>query len=187
MVTWRRGREILFDHLRATSIPLQPFLKSLFIEPPQRVPGTAVFLTATPEAAPHALMHSLKHYKVLHERVVFLTVEFRDVPWVPFEERVVCERLGHECWRVAVRYGFMNRPDVDRALEVCGALGLELDPMETSFFLSRETIVPVAGREGMALWRERMFAAMARNAGNVTDYFNIPTNRVVELGTRVEI
>jgi KUP system potassium uptake protein len=188
MVTWRRGREILFERLRAGSIPLQPFLKSLFSAPPQRVPGTAVFLTATPDATPHALMHSLKHYKVLHERVVFLTVEFRDVPWVRFEERVVCERLGHECWRVAVRYGFMNRPDVDRALVVCGALGLQLDPMETSFFLSREKIVPVAGNAGgMALWRERMFAAMARNAGNITDYFNIPTNRVVELGTRVEI
>ena len=191
MITWRRGREILFDRLRATSIPLQAFLKSLFIAPPQRVPGTAVFLTAAPEATPHALMHSLKHYKVLHERVVFLTVEFRDVPWVPFEERVVCERLGHECWRVAVRYGFMNRPDVDRALEVCGALGLELDSMETSFFISREKIVPAedsrAGGRSMALWRERLFAAMARNAGNVTDYFNIPANRVVELGTRVEI
>jgi KUP system potassium uptake protein len=187
MVTWRRGREILFERLRAASIPLDPFLKSLFTAPPQRIPGTAVFLTAQPDATPNALLHSLKHYKVLHERVVFLTVEYRDVPWVSFDERVRCERLGHDCWRVRVRYGFMNRPDVISALELCGALGLQFKEMETSFFLSREKIVPVEGKEGMALWRERLFAAMARNAGNVTDYFNIPTNRVVELGTRVEI
>ncbi|HEY6821036.1 MAG TPA: potassium transporter Kup [Burkholderiales bacterium] len=187
MVTWRRGRQILFERLRASSIPLDPFLKSLFTAPPQRIPGTAVFLTAQPDATPNALLHSLKHYKVLHERVVFLTVEYRDVPWVSFDERVRCERLGHDCWRVRVRYGFMNRPDVISALELCGALGLEFKEMETSFFLSREKIVPVEGKEGMALWRERLFAAMARNAGNVTDYFNIPTNRVVELGTRVEI
>jgi KUP system potassium uptake protein len=191
MVTWRRGREILFERLRAASVPLPPFLRSIFLAPPLRVPGTAVFLTATPESTPHALLHSLKHYKVLHERVVFLTVTFRDVPWVPFQDRVVCEPLGNDCWRVDVRYGFMNRPDVMRALELCGPHGLEFAPMETSFFLSREKIVPVAAKasesKGMALWRERMFAAMARNAGNITDYFNIPANRVVELGTRVEI
>ncbi len=187
MVTWHRGRQILYERLRADSIPLDVFLKSLFVAPPRRVPGTAVFLTAQPDATPHALLHSLKHYKVLHERVVLLTVEFRDVPWVPFEERVVCERLGHNCWRVRVRYGFMNRPDVTQALELCGALGLDFNLMETSFFLSREKLVPVAGAPGMALWRDRVFAAMARNAGSLTDYFNIPTNRVVELGTRVEI
>ena len=181
MTTWRRGRERLLAQLQESSVPLEPFLKSLFCEPPQRVSGTAVFLTATPDVTPHALLHSLKHYRTLHERVVFLTVEFRDVPWVAFEERVVCERLKNNCWRVRVRYGFMNRLDVVRALEVCGALGLEFDMMETSFFLSREKIVP------MASWRDRLFAAMARNAGNVTDYFNIPTNCVVELGTRVEI
>jgi KUP system potassium uptake protein len=190
MATWRRGRDILIERLRSTSVPLEPFLQSLFVDPPQRVPGTAVFLTATPDATPHALLHNLSHNKVLHERVVFLTVEIRDVPWLPFTERVVCQRLGHGCWRVRVRYGFMNRPDVTRALELCGDFGLEFDLMETSFFLSREKIVPVAGNvdgDGMALWRERMFAAMARNAGNITDYFNIPTNRVIELGTRVEI
>ncbi len=188
MSTWRRGRERLLSHLQDSSVPLAPFLKSLFADPPQRVTGTAVFLTATPDATPHALLHSLKHYRALHERVVFLTVEFRDVPWVPFEERVLCERLGNNCWRVRVRYGFMNPPDVMRALEVCGALGLEFEPMATSFFLSREKIVPGArGAGSMARWREHLFAAMARNAGNVTDYFNIPSNCVVELGTRVEI
>jgi KUP system potassium uptake protein len=181
MSTWRRGRERLFAHLRESSVPLEPFLKSLFSEPPQRVHGTAVFLTATPDVTPHALLHSLKHYRALHKRVVFLTVELRDVPWVPFEERARCERLGNDCWRVRVRYGFMNRLDVVQALELCGALGLELDMMETSFFLSREKIVPTAS------WRDRLFSAMARNAGNVSDYFNIPPNLVVELGTRVEI
>ncbi|MBV8031103.1 MAG: KUP/HAK/KT family potassium transporter, partial [Betaproteobacteria bacterium] len=187
MTTWRRGRQILFERLREASVPLAPFLESVFRQPPERVAGTAVFLTATPEATPNALLHSLKHYKVLHERVVFLTVEFRDVPWVPFDQRVKCETLGHNCWRVFVRYGFMNRPDVSKALELCSAFGLEFEPMDTSFFLSREKIVPTEERPGMALWRERLFAAVARNAGNITDFFNIPTNRVVELGTRVEI
>ena len=187
MVTWRRGREILFERLRAESMPLDAFLKSLFRDPPQRVPGTAVYLTATPETTPSALLHSLKHYKALHQRLVFLTIEFLDVPRAAFEERLTCERLGQDCWRVRVRYGFMNRPDVVRALEHAGALGLQVDMMDTSFFLSRQNIVPVAGPGGMAFWRERMFAAMARNAGNATEFFNIPPNRVVELGTRVEI
>jgi KUP system potassium uptake protein len=188
MTTWRRGREVMFERLSEASVPLLPFLKSLFAAPPLRVPGTAVFLTATPDATPHALLHNLNHNKVLHERVVFLTVEIRDVPWVSFEERITCERLGHGCWRVRVRYGFMNRPDVMRALEVCGALGLEFDFMQTSFFLSRQQVVPAPGGiSTMARWRERMFAAMARNAGNITDYFNIPTNRVIELGTKVEV
>jgi len=188
MTTWRRGREVMFARLNEVSVPLAPFLKSLFKDPPHRVTGTAIFLTATPDATPHALLHNLNHNKVLHERVVFLTVEIRDVPWVNFEERVTCERMGHGCWRVRVRFGFMNRPDVMRALEVCGALGLEFDMMQTSFFLSRQQVVPGAGGPSkMPRWRERMFSAMARNAGNVTDYFGIPTNRVIELGTRVEI
>ena len=187
MVTWRRGREILFARLRMAAMPLREFLDSVFRAPPGRVPGTAVFLTATPDGTPNALLHSLKHYRVLHERVVFLTVEFRDVPWVGFQDRVRCDSLGRDCWRVRVRYGFMNRPDVMAALETCASLGLELNPMETSFFLSRETIVPAAKVPAMALWRERLFAAMSRNARSVTDFFNIPANRVVELGTRVEI
>jgi KUP system potassium uptake protein len=187
MTTWRRGREILFQRLDESSVPLAPFLDSLFRDPPHRVPGTAVFLTATPDATPHALLHNLNHNKVLHERVVFLTVEIKEVPWVPFAERMTCEKLGHGCWRVRVRYGFMDRPDVTRALDLCGALGLEFEHMETSFFLSRQKIVPTQGGIGMAFWRDRLFAAMARNAGNVTDYFNIPANRVIELGSRVQI
>jgi len=187
MVTWKRGREILLERLRSAAWPLGSFLRSLFVSPPHRVQGTAVFLTSAPDATPHALMHSLKHYKVLHERNVFLTVEFEDVPWVAPEERVVCEPLGNDCWRVRARYGFMDRPDVGLALELCAPSGLVYEPMDVSYFLSREKIVPVAGTEGMALWRERLFAVLARNAGSITDYFNIPTNRVVELGTQVEI
>jgi KUP system potassium uptake protein len=186
MMTWRRGRSILVERLREDSVPLQPFLKSLLRDPPQRVPGTAVYLSANPEMTPHALLHTLKHFQTLQQRVVFLTVEFRDMPWVPFQERVTCEPLGDDCWRVRVRYGFMNRPDVLRALELCGALGLEIEPDQASYFVSRQNIVPVAKPGGMAVWRERLFAAMARNAGNVSAFFNVPDNRVIELGTRVQ-
>ena len=187
MMTWRRGRELLLARLRASSPPLVPFLESLYASPPHEVEGTAVFLTATRDATPYALLHSLKHYKVLHEQNVFLTVEFRDVPYVEMDERVACERLSHRCWQVTSRCGFMDQPDVTLALEMCGPCGLEVDPAQVSYFLSREKIVPGSTDNGMALWRDRIFVAMARNAGSVSDFFNIPTNRVVELGTRVEI
>ncbi|HVB46895.1 MAG TPA: potassium transporter Kup [Burkholderiales bacterium] len=189
MRTWRDGRNILLSRLRSGSVPLEQFLKSLFIEPPHRVPGTAVYLSATPDAVPHALLHNLNHNKVLHERVVFLTVMVKDVPWVPFDQRVSVEPLGHECWRVILQFGFKNRPDVSQALtELCKTQGLPVTMMETSFFLSRETLIPTVGApSGMALWRERLFAAMARNAGSAVAYFNIPPNRVIELGTQVEI
>ena len=187
MMTWRRGRAILRERIEAAGLPLAAFLESLFSSALVRVPGTAVFLTSAADATPHALLHSLKHYKVVHDQNVFLTVEFRDVPWVAAEERVQCEPIAHQCWRVLVRYGFMDSPDVPLALELCAPMGLALDPMEVSYFLSREKIVAVEGPGGMAMWRDRLFAAMARNAGSVTDFFAIPTNRVVELGTRVEI
>jgi KUP system potassium uptake protein len=189
MMTWRRGREIMLARLRSSTVPLGPFLESLFHDAPQRVPGTAVFLTATSDVVPHALLHNLYHNKVLHERVVFLTVTVKDVPWVPLDERVRVEPLGRECYRVMLDYGFMNRPDVSQALsELCPARGLDFDLMQTSFFLSRQIVVPIEGGEGgMALWRERMFAAMTRNSGSAIEYFNIPTNRVIELGTQVEI
>jgi KUP system potassium uptake protein len=152
------------------------------------VPGTAVFLTATPEVTPNALLHNLSHNKVLHERVVFLHVDIRDEPWVPKKERTVCQKLPDGVWRVRISYGFLDQPDVTRALKLCGGAGLEIDMMETSFFLSRQKIVPVSGGiASMATWRDRMFAAMARNAASITDFFNIPSNRVIELGTRVEI
>ena len=188
MVTWRRGRELLLEQLRESSVPLGPFLESLMLEPPPRIPGTAVFPTSTPDATPIALLHSLKHYKVLHERNIFLTVEFHDRPWiVDGDECVECEDLGHGCWRVTMNCGFMDLPDVRRALARCDVHGLTLDEMDVSYFLSREKVVPGAADRGMARWRDRVFCAMARNAGTVSDYFNLPANRVVELGTRVEI
>lgn len=188
MTTWRAGRDILFKRLRSSSVPLDALLPSLFISPPTRVPGTAVFLTATPEATPHALLHNLNHNKVLHERVVFLTVEVSNVPWVNIKEACEIEDMGHNCYRVVITFGFMNPPDIRMALSACEEKGLKFNIMETSFFLSREKIVPVATLDsGMPLWREHLFAAMARNAGTAVDHFNIPTNRVIELGTQVEI
>jgi KUP system potassium uptake protein len=189
MTTWRRGREILFERLRASTVPLEPFLESLFRDAPQRVAGTAVFLTATPEVVPHALLHNLYHNKVLHQRVVFLTVTGKDLPTVAPGERLTRQALGHECFRVTLAFGFMDRPDVWHALSELGPpQGLQFDLMQTSFFLSRETVIPVGGvAGGMALWRERIFATMARNAGSAVEYFNIPTNRVIELGTQVQI
>jgi len=189
MTTWRRGREILIERLRTSTVPLEPFLESLFRDAPQRVAGTSVFLTATPEVVPHALLHNLYHNKVLHERVVFLTVAGKDQPTIPLGERVTVQALGHECYRVTLAFGFMDRPDVWHALSELGPpKGLEFDLMQTSFFLSRETVIPVVGvAGGMAFWRERIFATMARNAGSAVEYFNIPTNRVIELGTQVQI
>ena len=188
-LTWRRGREILFERLRASTVPLEAFLESLFRDTPPRVPGTAVFLTATPDVAPHALLHNLYHNKVLHERVVFLTVTVKGVPTVPPEERVVVQQLPQQCYRVTLGFGFMDQPDVWKALsELCPAKGIAFDLMQTSFFLSRQIVVPVEGGEGgMALWRERLFAAQTRLSGSAVEYFNIPTNRVIELGTQVEI
>jgi KUP system potassium uptake protein len=189
MTTWRRGREIMFERLRASTVPLGPFLESLFRDVPQRVPGTAVFLTATPDVAPHALLHNLYHNKVLHERVVFLTVTVKDVPTVPPAERVSVHALPHHCYRVTLAFGFMDQPDVWGSLsQLCPAKGLEFDLMQTSFFLSRQIVVPSEGEVGgMAMWRERLFATQTRLSGSAVEYFNIPTNRVIELGTQVEI
>jgi len=187
MVTWRHGRERLQQQLRTSAVPLQPFLQSLYGEPPQIVPGTAVFCTSTPDVTPHALLHSLKHYRVLHERNVFLTVEFQDRPWIDPGEQVECEPLGNGCWRVLVHCGFMDLPDVEGALARCADKGLAIDAMEASYFLSREKIVPGAEDSGVTLWRDRIFAAMARNASSTSDFFDLPMNRVVELGTRIEI
>jgi KUP system potassium uptake protein len=186
MLTWWHGRGALVAHLKNSAIPLEAFLKSLFDYPPHRVPGTAVFMVADASAVPHALLHNLAHNKVLHERVVFLTVVIADVPWLPFNERVSVETLGNGCWRVRIHFGFKNRTDVPRALQLCHCQGLAFEMMETSFFLNRETLIPVSGGS-KTLWREPLFAVMARNAGSVVEYFNIPTNRVIELGTQIEI
>ena len=186
MVTWRRGRELLFEHLRNAALQLEPFLMMLFQHPPHRVEGTAIFLIGDPESVPHALLHNLAHNKVVHERVVFLTVVIRDVPRVPFEERVNVEPLASNCYRVKLYYGFKDVPDVPQTLALFKVGGAGFNMLETSFFVSRETVIPTPG-DGMALWRERLFATMTRNAGSIVEYFNIPANRVIELGTQVEI
>ena len=188
MVTWRRGRQILVRRLQSSAIPLESFRKSLLEYPPTRVPGTAIFMAPESGAVPHALLHNLSHNKVMHERVVFITVIIAEIPWVPEDERVNVEQMGNEWYSIRMHFGFKDRPDVSQGLKLCGKFGLEFNMLETSFFLNRETLVPVStNQDGMALWRERMFATMARNASSITDYFNIPTNRVIELGTRIEI
>jgi KUP system potassium uptake protein len=187
MMTWHRGRVRLQALLSDGAIPLDAFFKSLSLSPPQRVPGTAIFLSGTPGATPHALLHSLKHYKVLHERNVFVTVAFEDVPSVPPAQRIEAVALADNVWRIVVHYGFVDEPDLPLALELCAPFGLQIEPLEASYFLSREKIVAAGESRGWASWRDRLFALVARNAGSVTDYFNIPPNRVVELGTRVEI
>jgi len=184
--TWKRGREILFERLRPGAIALEPFIRSITEHPPVRVPGTAVFLTATQEGVPHALLHNLNHNKVLHERVVLLTVRSEDIPHVPDAQRVEVQPLGHSFYRLVVHYGFKDEPDLPRALELAKEKGLEFGLMETSFFLSRQTLVPTEA-PGMALWREKLFAMMSRNSASATAFFKIPTNRVVELGTRIEL
>jgi KUP system potassium uptake protein len=187
MMTWRQGRRILLQKSNESSVPLRALLDSLFLGPPQRVPGTAVFLTASADLTPNALLHSLKHYKVLHDRIVFMTVQFLDVPWLADTERVLVEEMHKDCYRVLAKYGFMEQPDAVRALEAARNKGLAFELADTSFFISREKIVPNVDAKGIALWREQLFAAMARNAGSISDYFNIPANRTVELGTRIEM
>ena len=184
--TWKRGRELLMQGLKRDKLRLQPFLKQLMEHPPQRVEGTAVFLTANSEGVPHAMLHNLVHNKVLHERVVFLTMYTEPVPRIPVSERIAINDLGDGFYQVAVHYGFMDSPHIPKALLQCSTQGLVLDPMQTSFFLSRETIVR-SRLPGMARWRERLFIQMARNAESAMGFFRIPTNRVIELGSQVEI
>ncbi|MEO5655133.1 MAG: potassium transporter Kup [Nitrosospira sp.] len=186
MVTWNRGRHILLEHLRSAAIPLMPFLESLTAHPPVRVAGTSVFLTADPDGVPHALLHNLAHNQVLHERVVFLTVTYIETPWVPADERISVTPLVENCYQITVRYGFKDEPNLPYALELCEPHGLVFEQLKTSFFLSRDIVVPSPGA-GMAMWRERVFATMARNASNAAEYFKLPANRVLELGARVEI
>jgi KUP system potassium uptake protein len=186
MATWRRGRELLVENIRADDPELVPFINSLNEDSVHRTPRTAVYMVANPGTVPQALLHNLKHNQVLHERNVILTVVFNDVPWIPFDERVEVTPLGRGFSQVRVNYGFKNTPDIPQALELCRARGLAINLFETSYFLSRETVVPTKGA-GMAHWREALFAAMSRNAGSVVEFFRLPNNCVIELGTRVLI
>ena len=186
MMTWARGRALLSVSLRADAIELKPFLKSVLAEPPLRVPGTAVFMNGEADLTPTALLHNLKHNNVLHETNLFVTVHTLDVPWVPFAQRAAADLLCKGCWAITLTFGFKNDVDVPAALELLQGRGIELDPMRTSYFLSRNTIVPSLGG-GMAPWREKLFANMHRNAASAADFLNLPPNRVVELGTKVQI
>lgn len=186
MMTWKQGRAILNAKLKTDSIDLRSFLESVFSSPPVRVPGTAVFLTAEPGTVPNAMLHNLKHNKVLHDHNLFVTVRNHEVPWVGLERRMQIESLGHDCWQVILHYGFKNDLDVPRALEQIRGHGCELDPMTTSYFLSRDVVVPTIGH-GMAPWREKLFAQMHHNAGAAADFLNLPNNSVVELGSKIEI
>ena len=186
LTTWKRGRMVLMERLADDTMPLALFIESIGTSPPPRVPGTAVFLTSTGKRAPHAMLHNLKHNKVLHDRVVILTVHTRDIPRVDLEDRVEIHELPAAFWTIDAYYGFTEDPDVPSLLEACGRCGFEFDMMDTSFFVSRETLIASVA-PGMALWRERLFVSMSRNAVKATDFFRVPTNRVVELGTQVEL
>jgi KUP system potassium uptake protein len=186
MATWHRGRELLIDSIRHDDPELLPFANRLLVDRVHRVARTAVYAVANPGTVPQALMHNLKHNQVLHERNVILTVKFHDVPWIPFEERVKVMSLTTGFWTVQVNYGFKNTPDVPKALELCSFNGAPINLFETSYFLSREIVVPTKGA-GMSHWREVCFAYMSRNAGSVASFFQLPNNCVIELGTRVQI
>jgi KUP system potassium uptake protein len=185
--TWRRGRELLHAEIRKEGIQLDTFLPGLMLAPPVRVPGTAIFLTAQAGVVPQALLHNLKHNKVLHERNVFLTVDTLNMPYAPKEKRLTINPIGDDFYRVLIRFGFMEIPDVPLALmRSCDKGGIHFDPMETTYFASRETVVATK-RRGMPIWRDKLFAVMHRNAAPVTNFFRIPGNRLVELGAQVEI
>ena len=186
MLTWKAGRKLMAQRMRDEAMDLKEFLESLFLAPPVRVQGTAVFLSAEPGATPFALLHNLKHNKVLHEQNLFVSVRHHEVPWVGFDRRCEVLSLGHECWQVTLHFGFKNEPDVPEALKLLQGTGVQLDAMDTSYFLSRDTVVPTFGG-GMALWREKLFASMHRNAAAAADFLRLPTNRIVELGTKIEI
>jgi KUP system potassium uptake protein len=186
MTTWKQGRAQLTAALKQDAIDLPSFLEAVFVSPPARVEGTAVFLSAEPGTVPNALLHNLKHNKVLHNNNLFVTVRNHEVPWIGMDKRVEIEPLGHDCWQVIVHYGFKNDPDLPTALQQLRGRGCELDPMTTSYFLSRDIVIPTMGT-GMAGWREKLFAQMHHNASGAAAFLNLPNNAVVELGSKIEI
>ena len=186
MSTWRHGRALVLEAIRRDGLELAPFVQELATSTTPRASRVAVYAVADPSTVPQALLHNLKHNQVLHERNVILNVRFADQPWVDAAQRAEVEPLAPGFWRVRLLFGFMETPDVPHALAACAAQGLDVPLFDTSYFLSRETVVPTPG-EGMVAWRERLFAAMSRNAGNAAGFFQLPDNAVVELGTRVQI
>jgi KUP system potassium uptake protein len=186
MTTWRKGRTLLWERMRLSALPVDQFLTSIGRREIPRVKGTGIYLAGNPDGVPIALLHNLKHNKVLHERILFMTISVEESPRVDDDTRMSVEELGEGFWRVRARYGFMEEPDIPDVLRRCGELGLKCREHETSFFVSRETIIP-SKKSGMAIWRERLFALMSRNAHSATAFFRLPPNRVVELGMQVEI
>jgi KUP system potassium uptake protein len=186
MMTWKQGRTLMAEKQHADAIELGSFLDAVFVAPPARVEGTAVFLTADIGTVPNAMLHNLKHNKVLHERNLFVTVRSHEVPWIGLDKRLQIEPLGHHCWQVVVNYGFKNDLDLPEALEAMRGRGCEVEPMTTSYFLSRDLVVPTIGG-GMAPWREKLFAQMHHNASAAAEFLNLPSNSVIELGSKVEI
>ncbi|MBN8814987.1 MAG: potassium transporter Kup [Sphingomonas sp.] len=185
LTTWAKGRQLMMARLREAAMPIKVFISSAATHA-SRVPGTAVFMTSSADGVPHALLHNLKHNKVLHERIILLTVKIVDVPYYPAAERVHLDHLGHGFHRVVLKYGFMEEADVPAALGLVTGCGDKFKMMDTSFFLARQTLLP-SSKPGMAIWREKLFAWMLRNAESAMEFFRLPTNRVVELGSQVEI
>ena len=185
LTTWAKGRQLMISRMNEASLPMEIFIKSA-APSAARVPGTAVFMTSSASGVPHALLHNLKHNKVLHERVILLTVRIEDVPYVTFQKRLETKDYGSGFYRVVLRYGFMEEIDVPAALAQLKDIGNQCRMMDTSFFLARQTLL-ASSRPGMAIWREKLFAWMLRNAESAMEFFKLPTNRVVELGSQVEI
>ena len=187
MSTWQRGRAIVRKVTKESAMPLKLFVDSIALSPPHKVAGTGVFMTVNPDGVPNAMLHNLKHNKVLHERVIILSVVTEDIPYVPKEDYVWIESMGHGFWKITGHYGFKEQPNIPAMLTDCKLQSMEFDMMETSFFINRETLIATPNNGGMAMWREHLFVWMSHLAGKASDYFRIPTNRVVELGTQVEI
>ncbi|HEX6661224.1 MAG TPA: KUP/HAK/KT family potassium transporter, partial [Sphingomicrobium sp.] len=186
LTTWAKGRKLLIERMNEASLPMEIFIKSA-ASSAARVPGTAVFMTSSASGVPHALLHNLKHNKVLHERVILLTVKIEDVPYVAVEKRLEVHDYSEGFYRVILRYGFMDEINVSAALGQLEGCGPACKMMDTSFFLARQTLIASAKRPGMAIWREKLFAWMLRNSESAMEFFKLPTNRVVELGSQVEI
>jgi KUP system potassium uptake protein len=186
MLTWKTGRYLVYTRLKTEAMAIEPFVEAVGAHPPPRVPGTALFMTPNPEGVPHAMLHNLKHNKVLHEKVVILTVKFLDIPHTNLEERVTVEALPYEFYRVTVKYGFKDEPDLPRDLSLCAKYGLEFDAMDTSYFIGKEILI-ASHKSGMAFWRKKIFIGLFRSAETITNQFKLPPNRVVELGSQLMI
>jgi len=186
MSTWKRGRLVLRRRLREATVPLDQFLDDLGTSPISRVRGTAIFMTGDPEGTPHALLHNVRHNKVIHEQVILLTVETAETPYVPIEDCLQVEHLRHGFCRIVIHYGFMQDSNVPRALALASTPEFPIEPIKTTYFLGREKLIP-AGKSGLGPWRERLFAFLSRNAQGATAFYRIPPNSVVELGAQIEL